>query len=261
MNRIGWLFASGALCAAAWAQTAARPEFEVASIKPTDPDFVGIGLQMRPDDNRVVVRGLTLKDLIGFTYSPGFGRLASSLISGGPSWYDRDRYDIVAKSDGQPIPSQEVRMRMLRRLLEERFELKVHRESKVTEVLGLVVTKTGPKMKVSAPNSSSQGTGFSPSGFSARNVSMEKMISFLQDVLQRDPLAGGLPVLNRTGLTANFDFDFKLDFVRRTGELQTSGELESISAALREQLGLDLKLIKAPIDAIVVDHAKRPIEN
>jgi hypothetical protein len=81
------------------------PVFEVASIKPTSPDLVGMQLTWTPNNSRVTIKGLTLKDLIRFSYAEGRGLLASNLVSGGPSWYDRERFDIDAKAEGPRFPS------------------------------------------------------------------------------------------------------------------------------------------------------------
>ena len=239
----------------------ASPRFEVASIKPTDPSFAGVQIQMLPTDSRVTVQGLTLKDLIRFAYSPTLLMLAPSLVSGGPNWYDRDRYDIVAKPEGQRVPSQGERKLMLRTLLEERFNLKYHRESKETAVFALVVAKNGPKMKESKPEEvNAKSSAVTVSGLSGRHASMGLLVDYLQRTLQLDPLAG-LPVIDRSGLTGRFDFEFTW----ATGETQPNGrplvDAGSVSNALREQLGLELNLTKAPVEAIVVDHAEKPSEN
>src|SRR5665213_1642356 len=69
------------------------PAFEAASIKPTDPAYAGRSVRMPPDDGMVTMRGWSLKDLILFAWGSGTG-LHPSLLSGGPSWFDHDRYDL-----------------------------------------------------------------------------------------------------------------------------------------------------------------------
>jgi uncharacterized protein (TIGR03435 family) len=105
---------------------AADPAFEVATIKPTDPGFTGRGIQMPPNDNRFSARGQTLKDLIQFAYAPGAGSLHPAQVAGGPNWSTQDRYDVVAKAEGDAArPSEELKL-MLRPLLADRFKLTFH---------------------------------------------------------------------------------------------------------------------------------------
>jgi uncharacterized protein (TIGR03435 family) len=127
-----------------------QPGFEVASIRPTDPALVLKSMQLPLDDGRVTIRGLSLRQLVQYAWgNVGIGEgLHTSLISGGPSWMDHDRFDIVAKSEGARIPSRDERKQMLRGLLMERFQLKFHRELRETAVYALIVGKNGPKMKL-----------------------------------------------------------------------------------------------------------------
>jgi hypothetical protein len=106
-----------------------QPRFEVASIRPTDPALILKSMQLPLDDGRVTIRGLSLRQLIQYAWgNVGIGEgLHASLVSGGPSWVDHDRFDIVAKSEGSRIPSRDERKQMLRGLLMERFQLKFHK--------------------------------------------------------------------------------------------------------------------------------------
>ena len=124
---------------------AATLKFEVASIKPTDPAFSGRSLQMLVGDSIVTIKGMSLKDLIRYAWGASGLGLHPSRVTGGPSWFDRDRYDVVAKSAGFRIPSQDERKQMLRALLSERFQLTFHREPKEIAVYELTVGKNGPK--------------------------------------------------------------------------------------------------------------------
>ena len=81
--------------------------------------------------------------------NPGGGLLRQHVI-GGPAWIDTDRFDIEAKVEGdsRAIPAAEV-WRMVQSLLEDRFKLKAHRETRELAVYNLVVAKGGLKMKLS----------------------------------------------------------------------------------------------------------------
>ena len=75
----------------------------------------------------------------------------------------------------------------------------------------------------------------------------------------------GRRVIDRTGLTG--DFDFNLEWspeIRTAGPPANAGAPQaplddlSIFTALREQLGLELKSATGPIDVIVVDSVSAP---
>lgn len=240
-------------------------KFEVASIKPTDPSFSGTKVQILPNDNMVDIRGLTLKGLIELAYNPGFGLLHPSLVTGGPKWYDRDRYDVLAKSEGPGIPSQEERKQMLRSLLTERFRLTFHRKSKEITAFALVVGKKGPRMKEGKPDANGAPSivlrGLSMTG---RNASMPELAATLQPMMPLvDPAHADFPVVDRTGLTGRFDFDLKFALEQTKAEVDTAlnPDIPDLFTAIQEQLGLKLSLMKTPVEALVVDHAELPSPN
>ena len=127
-----------------FAQQAARPSFEVASVKPSGPDD-GLMFRLQPG-GRYLATGLTLKMLIANAYSvPEF------VISGGPGWRDSDKYNIEAKV-GSPLPpwpdSNKELSLMLQSLLEDRFRLAVHRETREETVYRLDVARGGAKLRL-----------------------------------------------------------------------------------------------------------------
>jgi uncharacterized protein (TIGR03435 family) len=119
--------------------------FEVASIKPNIPDGSGqmrMGTQPLPG-GRLNVTNASLKMLIRFAYN-----IDDAQISGGPSWLDSDRYDIVAKGEGNATTDQ--LRQMLQSLLADRFQLKFHHDSKELPVYALLAARNGPKLKPAA---------------------------------------------------------------------------------------------------------------
>jgi uncharacterized protein (TIGR03435 family) len=116
------------------------PAFEVASVKPAAPQQPGRMITgMGGDAGRVTYTNATLKNVLMRAYDVKIYQIT------GPSWLDSERYDINAKvPDGvskEQIPA------MLQALLAERFQMKVHRETKEQSVYALVVGKNGPKLK------------------------------------------------------------------------------------------------------------------
>ena len=130
--------------------TTPKPSFEVVSIKPSQP---GLGIRGGgPRGDRFTMTGATLRILVQQAYSrannsPLGGQLQ---IIGGPNWMESERYDINAKADcSVGAPTREQFQLMVQSLLEDRFQLKAHLETRELPVYNLVVGKDGPKMKKS----------------------------------------------------------------------------------------------------------------
>jgi uncharacterized protein (TIGR03435 family) len=133
------------LSAPAFAQIPARLSFEVATIKPAEPlnpaniasGKVHLGLNVQ--GSRVDIGFLSLADLIPIAYD------VKPFQISGPDWMKTERFDIIAK---MPEGATKEQMpEMLKSLLEERFQLKVHRENREHGIYALVVAKGGPKLK------------------------------------------------------------------------------------------------------------------
>ena len=137
--------AAFAVCAAFAQNAAPPPAFEVASVKPA-PQNEAADFRTYPG-GRLTMTNLTLEVIIREAFT-----VKHYQISGGPRWLESDRFDIEAKADGNP--SREQMMAMLRTLLAERFQLKVHRETREGDVYALVVAKGGPKLKESTAQDS-----------------------------------------------------------------------------------------------------------
>ncbi len=143
-------------------QAPARPVFEVASVKPCEPgDSGGGGRSGRggggeggqgPSPARLSMTCQPLQNLIRTAYimfpdghrRPPGGRLPP--LEGGPSWIENQRYKIDATAEGAPGPEM-MRGPMLQALLEDRFKLKIHQETREVPAYALTVAKNGPKLK------------------------------------------------------------------------------------------------------------------
>ena len=122
----------------------AKPSFEVVSIKPSAPANNGIRLVV-PRGDRYRMIGVKLRLLLTQAYSLPAGQLQ---IIRGPSWIDTDRYDIEATADCSrgALPPEQLQL-MIRSMLEDRFQLKTHMETRELPTYNLIVTKDGPKLK------------------------------------------------------------------------------------------------------------------
>jgi uncharacterized protein (TIGR03435 family) len=227
-----------------------RPAYVVASIKPNDS---GSGnSRTNGSKGQIVFTNHTLKDLIERAYS------ARPFQVTGPGWTSDVRFDIVAKYPADT--KKDDRPLMLRALLEDRFKLAVHHETKEMPGYTLVVAKGGFKLKPVEPDGLSGTTGGTTGNGSVRTLNAKK--SSMADLATDIARGLGQMVVDKTGVQGVYDFELRYT----TDDLSSAaGDLEGIPSlftALRDVLGLRLQPEKVPVDIIVVDHVERvPIEN
>jgi uncharacterized protein (TIGR03435 family) len=238
-----------------------RPKFdafEVATIKPTAPDW-GKNQYLRMEGAEFVGRNQTVKTLVQSAYN-----LTPRAISGGPAWIDVDRYDILAKPPGDIRPNRDEQMSMVRTILTDRFKLAFHREQKEFSIYALTIAKNGPKLK----ESTGSPDGLRPLIFylSPRSIMLpgrDASMAELASAFQRSAL--DRPVVDKTGLTGRFNFDLEWtpDESQFDGALRGTAESTQpgLFEAIQQQLGLRLEATRGPIDAFVIDRVERPSEN
>jgi uncharacterized protein (TIGR03435 family) len=186
----------------------------------------------------------------------------------GPGWLTTERYEVVAR-----VPegaNAEQQMIMLKNLLTERFQIKLHRETRDLPVFEMVAAKGGSKLKESV-----QGPGALPelriggpmqiSVKDGANWLVLREQGTLSGLAERLSEVAGRPILDRTGLKGNFDFALKWAPPGRPDPADApapSDPAVNLAAALESQLGLKLEAKKAPLEVLVIDHAeKNPVEN
>jgi uncharacterized protein (TIGR03435 family) len=232
-----------------------QPEFTVASMKLTEilPDKRPI---VMIDPGRVNLTGLTLQMLIARAHG-----VKEYQVRGADSVL-HERYTILATMP--PDTADPVVWQMLRKLLEDRLELKLRRGQEEMPVYTLVQAKNGNKLKPAAGGPMS--VRYTGGAFVGKNASMENLSNLLSGFLDR-------PVVDQTGVDGTYDFSlaFTPDASLGIGMMKMSKELEysgaeshggSIFTALQEQLGLKLDGRKMPVDVLVVESARSvPVEN
>jgi uncharacterized protein (TIGR03435 family) len=275
----------GIAAVAVFGQPATRPTFEVDSVKPS----LGRGFMMV----RPLPGGLTANAPVRLLMQNAYA-VQSFQIVGGPAWSDSDRYELDAKAAGNASRAQV--FLMLQSLLEDRFQLRIHRETRELPVFALVAARSGLKLpppKAGAceePSSESPsewaggrmqppgqgqpsmlrcGTiriGLEPSGarMQGGKIPMPELVRALSMVL-------GRTVVDKTGFPGLFDV--QLDFVPDettpalpppppdAGSASLDSRIPSILSAVQEQLGLRIEAIKGPVEVIVIDHLERPSAN
>ena len=261
MNRPILALALAALAASSTPRCGAQPaglKFEVATIKPANPDLRGMGVSPLPGGG-FSAQGVDLRFLILYAYG-----IEDFQLSGGPGWIASDRYDIEAKPEKPDSPGEypettahaRVRER-LRALLSERFQLVVRREAKELSAYSLVVAKGGPKLTEAKPDGARGGMRRDRGLLVSKGAPVDYLVKSLADVL-------GRPVVDETGL-AGRRFDFELRFAEDSGrspaEEAADPSQPSIFTALQTQLGLKLEAKKGQVDFLAVERAEKPSAN
>jgi uncharacterized protein (TIGR03435 family) len=219
----------------------AAQSFDAASIKPADPEHIGLQIYS-PNPGSFRAMAADVKHLMAFAYG-----VRDVQISGGPRWSDTDLFDIEAKAPG-PATNAELRL-MLKSLLEDRFKLKVHRESKQQSVFNLVVGKAGPKL--TPVSSAGLGIGLGKSQLNGRGANMPGLASVLSSRVGRQ-------VIDETDLKGFYNFTLTW-----TPDDEAAGPESgpSIVTAIQDQLGLKLEPAKAMVEFLVIDNVERPSGN
>jgi uncharacterized protein (TIGR03435 family) len=228
--------------------------FEVASIRPNSIWKAGgegnsrSKIEFTPDS--LTMRNVDLSECVQWAYGVQFYRIS------GLSSLTAERYDIFAKAEG-PVPLSQLEV-MLQDLLAKRFNLTLHRETKMLGVYELVAAKGGPKLPTPkadgdmSPSHSSESLPRVEDGnFVFRDTSMPEFAEKLSQLREMDR-----PVVDRTGVKGVFDITLK---GAASAMLQPDGP--SLFTLVKEQLGLKFVSAKAPIEVLVIDRAEKPSVN
>ena len=232
---------------------AARPAFEVASIKPAPLQAPGrVSTGMSGDDGMLRYSNASLSDVIGRAYW-----VQQNQISG-PAWLETERFDISAKIPAGVAKDQIPQM--FQSLLADRFKLALHRETKELPIYALVAAKSGNKLH-KAESSTGINTGTNSHGVHLTGqVSMQRFGDYLSTRL-------GRPVLDQTELDGVYTIALQwipdpTEEPAVTARSQPDASGPSLLTALQEQLGLKLVASKGPVQVVTIDHVeKSPTEN
>jgi uncharacterized protein (TIGR03435 family) len=232
------------------------PAFEVASITPCKPDapapameHAGVADFVYPG-GRISARCTTLKFLMEWAYG-----IQPAQHSDGPGWVGTDRYEIAAKAEGNPSEAQ--MKLMMRTLLDQRFKLKLHRESRELTAYVLSVGKTAPHL-VPTKEGETRVVRIEPKTGADQQV-VYRVICTRFSLAELSDLFGrqlGRVMVDRTGLEG--DFDFALDLAPDESH-PTPVDPALLLVALREQVGLTVKAEKTAVDFLSIDGAERVV--
>ena len=231
--------------------------FDVASVKPNTSGDLQHSTGMRGRTFTATNVPVRLLILIAYDLTSEPNRLI-----GGPAWIRTDRFDVLASTPETAKPAD--RRQMVQALLDERFRLRVHPETREMPIYELKVARTdgqlGPYLRPSAPvdcdaipparrGEDDPCTSFLDDGvIRGRARTMAVLATLVRRSVDR-------PVVDRTGLSGNFNFDVKF---APEGAADAVSDGTSIFAALGAELGLKLESARGPVDVLVVDSVERP---
>jgi uncharacterized protein (TIGR03435 family) len=249
-------------------------KFEVASVKPADPNFRGGRQQILPG-GRVNVS----QPMLGLL-TWAFNVQNREGLADVPEWATNARYDITSQAPddgaGAPLDRDGVAP-MIRSLLEERFALKYHTEERQLMAYTLIAAK--PKMKKADPaiRTGCKAKAAPPPAPSATtmltclNITMKEFADWL--ILMSPDL--NWPVEDGTGIVGGWDLT--LTFSNMAGmpmPMRASGNGSegndaadpsgrvSLFDAVEKQLGLKLDKRKRTLPVVVIDHLEqKPTDN
>jgi len=258
------------------AQSAAPAISAVVSVTPSDTARVR---RDAPVTDRFDWFDVTLAMLIRDAYG-----LFDSQVIGGPDWMRSKRWDVSAKAAAlAPNDARE----LVRRLVEDRFALKAHTETREVPIYNLVLARSdktlGPRIKPATVDCTpfltgkrpmqesprdpdnrfglcSVGGAFTPAGLLTPRLNgrpLTGLIQHLEEAMERR-------VIDRTGLKGNYDIELSyLDQSLADPSLPAAQALRgpSLFAALQEQLGMKLEAGRGPVEVLVVDSASAPTPN
>jgi uncharacterized protein (TIGR03435 family) len=245
----------------------------VASVKPNNAVDARSFSEYSPG-GRFTATAVTVASLLRIAY-----RIQPYQLVGAPGWISTKRYDIAAKAEDNPAPSQQV---LLRSLLRDRFKLAIHNETREQPIFALTVARTdaklGPQLTASSfdcakylagphpppepGHTPTCATRIGPGALYGKAISMAQLATSLAPFANRF-------TIDKTGLPGGFDVE--LTWIPDQPSPNLAGSLPpdppqnssgpSIFAALQEQLGLKLVSEKGPVAVLVVDHLEEPSAN
>jgi uncharacterized protein (TIGR03435 family) len=255
--------------------------FDVASIRESKPDSQAGFIVGGANSAHSSLLNYTNVN-IEFLLEDAYGRDPHQ-ISGLPDWGSGQStlFNVQAKSDHSVdeklarLDEKDARLEkqhMMQMLLAERFNLKVHWETKEGPVYDLVVSKGGSKLHAPGsmppkaeelkwlgdskePDIHQQGDGRRGYELIGHECTVQSLVVWLSSLM-------GKNVVDKTGLTGKFDFSMQYDDNASDEKRAVDPTLwPLLTDAVPDQLGLKLQSAKGPIQFLVIDHIEKPSSN
>ncbi len=231
------------------AAVSAPLRFEAASVKPADPGEAGPGdipRNMTNSPGRFSMVNVPLRFCLEWAYD-----LKDYQLSG-PDWIkNENRYDIAASAPGA---SENDMRQMLQTLLLERFKITVHKETKNLDIYALLPGK-GPSKLVEARDDEQTSLGAGPIGTKFTKQPVSRFTFLLTRRMDH-------PAIDMTGMKGLYDFTIDLSGLGFNGNPPQDSSAPSIFTTVQDNLGLQLKAQKAPVEVLIIDRVdKEPTAN
>jgi len=227
------------------------PGWEVATVRPSDPDETEQSFSVR--GRHVLIKRQNVETMLMVAYG-----VQKTQIADAPDWVKSQSFDVDGFPDVPGQPSVQQFQSMVRKLLVERFGLKMHKEQREMAAYVLTVAKGGMKLKPTSSGPDALPSQDVSGGEAERhlkftNVSMADFTLMMLYEVDK-------PLLDHTGLQGRYDFG--LTFTKDESRVPLGGNsAPGLFTAIQEQLGLKLEAVKAPVDVLVIDAVTRPSAN
>jgi uncharacterized protein (TIGR03435 family) len=253
--------------------------------------MMSITMRLQPDG--ILISGLPLEKLMQMTFG-----LPENRIFNEPGWVKSGQFDIQAKVDPADAPKMKdltinERWSMMLPVLQDRFGLKFHRETRTVEVYALVIAAGGSKLKEAQndPTNQSGAVGRTMMRFTGDELVLDSNGGNLESLAKLISQQLGSTVVDKTGLNGKYDYTLKwasdrmldrptmpaarqetpdeaIRQAQATVQRQladdvgaASGPPPALPTALKEQLGLKLVSQKEPVEVVVIDQIQQPSPN
>ena len=242
--------------------------FDVTSVRECPPGPHNNSFKSELHNGRLTATGLWAAQLIGWAYGVDY----RAQVQGGPDWVqvaraNEVRFDVQATSSSETdeklakLSDDQAKLEkehMIQVLLEARFGLKAHLETREAPAFALTIAKHGPKLEKGEPNGPNAGIDSDRDtrgiALVAHGATTAELATMLQFYMRKR-------VIDQTGITGTFNF--RLQFHGSLSDMETDdGSMwPPMETAIQEQLGLQMKDATAPMQVVVIDHIEMPSPN
>ncbi len=251
---------------------------DVISVRESKPDSRGffVGGEFAGATGSLDLKNVDIQSLILMAYG-----LKSNHLDGLPDWTrQRLMYNVQARADEvtdaklATLSKEHLLLEhqhMMQAMLEDRFHLQTHWETRQQPLLNLVVAKGGPKMQPGGSMPLSEEESKSAAAGTLREVHQRgdgrlgyELVghnAHMKYAAQYFGVFMGMDVIDRTGLSGTYDFDLKYSQQSDAQREANPDVWPPIADAVHDQLGLSLKHTKGPVQVLVVDHIEPPSQN
>ncbi|HEY1755362.1 MAG TPA: TIGR03435 family protein [Bryobacteraceae bacterium] len=256
-----WISLLTLMLARGFGQPATAPAFEVASVRPHvfPKGTFGFGsASIVIKGNKVTAAQASIQGLMIYAYGVKEYQILG-VVAREPPW--SDFFDIAATTTGDAAAPEDQVRQMVQALLADRFQLKLHRETRELPVYNLIVGKNGLKTKPSAADTTPGiKTKVEVGGVVRMEFSNQPLSALLRILNGQSSM--DRPALDKTGLKGGYDFTLEFSPTVRGGDSGGADPVgSSMFTAVQEQLGLKLDPAREPTEVLVIDHVEGPSAN